>query len=69
MGSKKHRNHTHLELMEQRASDDRRHGVQRPAQNIGAPQPLGPTVLFNPFRRRLFLHKGIVVVRAPLPSK
>jgi hypothetical protein len=55
--------------MAERASDDRRHHAQKPVKNIGVPQPIGPTVLFNPFRRRLFLHKGIVIVRAPLPSK
>ena len=69
MGSKKQRNHSHLELMEQRAADDRRHGVQKPVKNIGLPQPLAPTVLYNPFRRKVFTHKGIVIVRAPLPTK
>lgn len=69
MGSSKHKNHTHEELMAQRAADDRRHGVQRPVQNIGAPQPIGPTILYNPFRRKLFTHRGIVIVRAPLPTK
>lgn len=69
MGSKKHRNHSHEELMAERASDDRRHHVQKPVKNIGVPQPIGPTVLFNPFRRQVFAHKGIVIVRAPLPTK
>ena len=69
MGSKKHRNHSHEELMEQRAADDRRHHVQKPVKNIGMPSPIAPTVLFNPFRSNLFLHNGIVIVRAPLPEK
>ena len=68
MGGKRHRNQSRLELMAQRAADDRRHGVQEPVKNIGAPQPIGPTILYNPFRRRVFLHKGIVIVRAPLPN-
>jgi len=69
MGSSRHKNHSRQELMEQRAADDKRHGIQKPVKNIGLPSPLAPTVLFNPFRRNLFLHKGIVIVRAPLPSK
>ena len=69
MGNSRHKNHSHQELMEQRAADDKRHGVQKPVRNIGVPQPLAPTVLFNPFRRKLFMHKGIVIVRAPLPEK
>jgi len=69
MSSKKHRNHTREELLKQRAVDDSRHGIQKPAANIGAPHATGTTILYNPFRRQRFLHKGIVIVRAPLSSK
>ena len=69
MGSKKHRNHTREELLKERAADSRRHSVQKPTVNIGLPQATGTPILYNPFRRRVFLHKGIAIVRAPLSSK
>ncbi len=67
MGSKKHRNHTHAELMEIRAADDKRRGRTKAPPNLGKPYNPGATVLFNPFHRRR--PAGLVIVRAPLPSK
>ena len=62
MGSKKHRNHTRQELMEARESDEGRRNTAKKPVDIGKPYAIGPTVLFNPFRRNR-TPGGIILLR------
>lgn len=60
MGSKKHRNHTHAELMEQRAKDDARRGT---AKRVEIKKPHDPGVtLYNPFKRLPRTPGGIIIL-------